>query len=143
MSKPNQGLTNLKELSKLAFSLPPISKEEANRRRAARQHANRLRQAALRQSEQRAAARSPSSTKRGNSPGKKNKSPSPKRKSPSPKRHSSPRATIQPPNAFRGAIAHTVARNGTIYYLMPVVPTGRIYNFGRPVPWENVRALLR
>ena len=125
MKKANTGITNLSNLKKLAFALPPISNAERARRRN-----NRLRAAAQRQSAVRAAAKrnnTPSPTKaNAKSPNK------PKNKSPS------PRATIHPPTAFRGAIAHSVAPNGSVYYLIPAVPTGRNYNFGRRVPWANV-----
>lgn len=125
--KKATGVTNLSNLSKLAFAMAPISNAERSRRRN-----NRLRQAAQRQSSARAAV-------------KRTKTPSPpkRNKTPSPPKRKSVSATARPPTAFRGAIAHSVAPNGHVYYLMPEVPTGRNYNFGRRVPWANVSVSRR
>jgi hypothetical protein len=121
MKKANTGVTNLSNLSKLAFALPPISSAERARRRN-----NRLRAAAQRQSSVRASA-------------KRNKTPSPPKRKNSPKRNKtpSPRVTI----GARVPIARRVVTlpNGTKqtqyfitneYYL--VGPNGR-YNFTKPV----------
>ena len=71
----------------------------------------------------------------------------PKSASP-PRRNNSPKAAVtaasaHPPRAFRGAIAHTTAPNGTIYYFMPEVPTNRNYNFSNPVPWPKSNSAVK
>lgn len=64
------GMTNLSELSRLAFSMTPISNTERKRRQN-----NRLRASAQRQSTARAKARTPSPPKNKGSPSKKKASP--------------------------------------------------------------------
>ena len=103
--------------------MSPISNAERQRRRN-----NRLRAAAQRQSARRAVSQ--------------------RRQSP-PKRRNSPRrsivtgASLHPPKRFEGAVAHTIAPNGAIYYLMPQVPSGKVYNFSRPLPFKNVNVSAR
>lgn len=99
--KKAAGITNLSNLSKLAFGMAPISNAERGRRRN-----NRLRQAAARQSAARAAAKR---NKTPSPPKRRNKTPSP------PKRRN---RTPSPPKLTVGAQAQ-----------LPVIithPNGRV-----------------
>ena len=109
--KKAAGITNLSNLSKLAFGMAPISNAERGRRRN-----NRLRQAAARQSAARAAAKR---NKTPSPPKRRNKTPSPpkrRNKTPSPPKRRN--RTPSPPKLTVGAQAQ-----------LPVIithPNGRV-----------------